>query len=241
MACADERVSIYCDESCHLENDGQPVMVLGAISCPTSRVREIADGMRAIKKAHGLAPRFELKWQKVSPKKLDLYLDLVDYFFDVDDLHFRALVVPDKSVLCHEAHNQTHDVWYYKMYFELLRVLLKPTKCYSIYLDIKDTRSGDKVAKLHEVLCNNLHDFEHQIIAKVQMVRSHELEQVQLADLLIGAVNYANRSADRSFAKKALVERMRLRSSHSLTQNTALREDKCNIFVWRPADVRRGQ
>lgn len=31
--------NIYCDESCHLENDGQPVMVLGALSCPTEQER----------------------------------------------------------------------------------------------------------------------------------------------------------------------------------------------------------
>jgi hypothetical protein len=30
-----------------------------------------------------------------------LYPDLVDYFFDDDNLHFRALVVPDKSRLRH--------------------------------------------------------------------------------------------------------------------------------------------
>ena len=51
----------------------------------------------------------ELKWTKISPGKLDLYKDLVNYYFDDDDLHFRALIIPDKSKLEHKRFNQTHD------------------------------------------------------------------------------------------------------------------------------------
>ena len=89
--------NIYCDESCHLEKDRQPAMVLGAVWCPLDKTREIAQRLREIKVAHGLAADFEIKWTKVSPAKLRFYLDVMDYFFDDDDLHFRALIVPDKS------------------------------------------------------------------------------------------------------------------------------------------------
>jgi len=48
--------NIYCDESCHLENDGEKVMVLGAIWCPRAenviyqRVTRIGDhGSKAIR------------------------------------------------------------------------------------------------------------------------------------------------------------------------------------------------
>ena len=27
-------LNLYCDESCHLENDGESVMLIGGISCP---------------------------------------------------------------------------------------------------------------------------------------------------------------------------------------------------------------
>ena len=112
--------NVYCDESCHLENDRQKAMVLGAVWCPLDKTREIAVRLREIKEKHGLSPQFEVKWTKVSPAKIALYLDLVDYFFDDDDLHFRALVVPDKSLLQHESiAGQDHDTWYYKMYFYL--------------------------------------------------------------------------------------------------------------------------
>ena len=37
-----ERINIYCDESCHLEQDGQSLMVLGAAWCPTDKTAEMA-------------------------------------------------------------------------------------------------------------------------------------------------------------------------------------------------------
>lgn len=30
--------NLYCDESCHLENDGQKAMVLGAVWCPDDKL-----------------------------------------------------------------------------------------------------------------------------------------------------------------------------------------------------------
>ncbi len=224
--------NIYCDESCHLENDGLSIMILGAVWCPAEKAREIASRIGEIKRRHELPATFEIKWSKVSPAKQQFYLDLLDYFFDDDDLHFRALIIPDKTRLCHEAFGQTHDTWYYKMYFDMLKVLLSPHAEFRIYLDIKDTRSAAKIRSLHDVLCNNVYDFDHRIITKVQTVRSHEVEQVQLADLLIGAVGYANRGLESNAAKVALVRRMRERSGYQLQRTTLLREEKVNLFRW---------
>ncbi len=224
--------NVYCDESCHLENDGQRVMVLGAVWCVSDKAREIATRIREIKRHHGLAAGFEMKWTKVSPAKAGFYGDVLDYFFDDDDLHYRALIVPDKSILRHGEFGHEHDTWYYKMYFDMLKVLLNPRDRYRIYLDIKDTRSSAKMAKLHDVLCNNMYDFEREVLERVEAVRSHEVEQIQLVDLLTGIVSYANRVLDTSPAKKALVERMRERSGYSLVRTTLLREEKVNLFRW---------
>jgi len=224
--------NIYCDESCHLENDRLTIMVLGAVWCPFEKAKEIAVRIREIKAQHKLPANFEIKWVKVSPAQLDFYMDVMDYFFDDDDLHFRALIVEDKTKLRHNDFGQTHDDWYYKMYFDMLKVILFPYSHYRIYLDIKDTRSKGKVDHLHEVLSNNMYDFRREIIERVQTVRSHEVEQLQLADLLIGAVAYANRNLQTSQAKLELVHRMRERSGYRLTSKTLYLEDKVNLFLW---------
>lgn len=230
--------NIYCDESCHLENDRQKAMVLGGVWCPLDKSREIAIRLREIKKKHGMPAVFEVKWTKVSPAKKDFYLDLVDYFFDDDDLHFRALIIPDKTKLKHDAFpGQDHNTWYYKMYFDMLKAILRPDARYRIYLDIKDTRGAEKVAKLHDVLCNNIYDFSRNVIERLQLVHSHEIEQLQLADLLIGAIGYLNRNLQGNAGKMAIIQRMQHRSKYTLTRTTLLREEKLNLFFWQATEV----
>lgn len=228
-----ELFNIYCDESCHLEHDGQKAMAIGGVWCPEERKDEIFRRIREIKVEHGLSRWMEIKWNKVSNGQLDFYMDVVNYFFDNSDLHFRVLVVPDKQMLRHGVFNQTHDTFYYKMYFDMLKTLFEPGYGYNIYVDIKDTRGQKKVEKLHEILCNNHYDFNREMIRRVQQVRSEEVELVAVADLLTGAVSYLHRGLEASAAKLRLIERIRSRSGYDLMRSTLYRENKFNVFVWR--------
>lgn len=225
-------LNIYCDESTHLPNDGQPYMVLGAIVCPASRSREVAVRLREIRGKHGMRPDFEIKWTKVSPAKLAFYLDVIDYFFDDDDLNFRAVVAP-KQGLDHERFNQTHDDWYYKMMFYLIRNVLPAQDEAFIYLDKKDTNGQEKINRLRKVIANAEYDFNYKNIRRLQIVESHHVGLLQLADLLIGAINYANRNDATSAAKQHLIKRIRERSGMSLIRSTLPSEKKMNIFKWR--------
>jgi len=232
-----EIINIYCDESCHLEHDRQAAMVLGAVWCPADKVRGVHERIREIKQRHGLSRWLEIKWTSVSKSKAQFYLDLLDYFFDDNDLHFRALIIPDKSKLDHEAYHHTHDAFYYKMYFNLLKIIIDPACHYNIYLDIKDTWGRKKVARLLDVLSNDKYDFSRQIIRKVQTVRSHEIELVQLADLLIGVISYVNRGLTTNEAKVQMVKRMQQRSGRLLTHTTLPRASKVNLFRWHAGEV----
>ncbi len=225
--------NIYCDESCHLEHDGIKPMLLGCVWCPESEKNEIFKRLRDIKVRNGLKPTCELKWNAVSESKLAYYLDVLDYFFDNSNLHFRVLVVPDKTVLRHGEFGQTHDMFYYKMYFDLLKTILVPQNEYNIFIDIKDTRGEKKVEKLRDVLCNNAYDYDKRLVKKIQQVRSHEVELVELADFLTGAIGYVHRGLTTSKAKLQLIEKLREKSRYSLTKSTLVKEDKVNIFIWK--------
>lgn len=230
--------NVYCDESCHLEHDGVPVMAWGAITCEGREVRAIAEAIRALKAAHGLKPAFEAKWTKVSPAKMAFYLALIEFFLADDRLRFRGLVVPDKARLDHARFGQDHDEWYYKMYFTMLRPIFTAPHRYRIYLDVKDTRGGPKIRKLHEVLANDLFDFNRQTVERVQQVRSHESELLQITDLLIGALTYANRGLATSPAKTAIIARLNERlGPQALTRTSTFAAVKFNILMWRAQEA----
>lgn len=228
--------NVYCDETCHLEHDHSRAMALGAIWCPKAKVPEINRRIREIKSKHGIPAESEVKWTKASPCNLALYLDLIDYFFDDDDLCFRTLIVPEKNRLDHEKYGQTHDEWYYRMYFEMLKIIFSPSSRYYVYLDIKDTRSGENARKLEDVCANNAYDFDHQIVRRVQPIRSDEVQIMQLVDILTGAMGYRHNNVEPrkrlSPAKVAMTNKIVARSGYNLMKSTLPTARKFNLFIW---------
>lgn len=242
--------NVYCDESCHLENDPATSMVLGCVWCPADQSRALSERIRGVKAFHGLVQQseygpggspFETKWTKISPAKADFYCDLVDAFFEEPKLAFRGILIPDKRRLEHDLFNQTHDDWYYKMMFLLLDRIINPRDCYRIYLDIKDTRSESKRSRLEKFLRTSARDTDGQVIERVQQIRSHESELMQLADLMIGAIAYHNRlrtgdlqGRAPSQGKLEVIRRIQRRSGKSLQDTTWQGERKLNLLRWEP-------
>ena len=96
--------------------------------------------LEEIKIKHNIGKNSEIKWSRISMNKINFYKEIIDYFFKDEYLSFRGLVVRNKNLLNHEEYNQTHDEWYYKMYFQLLSRIINNTMKNEIYLDIKDTK-----------------------------------------------------------------------------------------------------
>ncbi len=236
-------MNVYCDESCHLQYDNSDIMLMGGISCEKMIVKDISHEIRSIKNVYGLAEDFEIKWTKVSPGKLDFYKALIDYFFD-NPIQFRCIIATGKKSLDHESHNQTYDDWYYKMYYLLLNKMIDPTEEYSVYIDIKDTNGGKKARKLQEILNNSLYRFYNTCIQRVQIVKSNEIELLQLCDLLMGCIGFSNRFLNplievdekRSRAKIEMCQYVENKAQRPLNHKTPLSETKFNIFVWEPSN-----
>lgn len=230
-------INIYCDESCHLEHDTAIAMLMGAISCPASEKNRIYSEIRKIKKAHGLSTWAEIKWTGVSSSKQHYYLDLIDYFLGEPSLSFRSVVVRNKKNLNHEKYNQgSHDLWYYKTYYYLLDAIVSYDNKYKIFIDIKDTRGGPKVSKLHEVLCNNIYDFKKEVIKGIYQIKSHESEILQIADLLTGAINYYHNNhynkPNSSRAKNAVLNKLFEEYNSAIRFGTSRGAKKMDIFLW---------
>ena len=229
----------YCNESCHLERDGIPVMALGAVTCPEREVRDVAESIRALKAAHGLKSDFQAKWTKVSPAKASFYSELIGFFLDDERLRFRGLMVLDKNLLDHARFDQSHEDWHHKAYLTMLRPIFTARHRYRIYLDVRDTRGGPRIRLLHEALASVLSDPDHKAVERVQQMRSHESELPQITDLLTGALTYANRGLSTSSAKAAIVERLRGDlGPQALSRTSAVSAVKFNIVVWRAQEAR---
>lgn len=221
--------NIYCDESCHLEFDKSPIMVMGAIWFDYDQRKEITTRINNIKSEFGISKFRELKWTKVSPALHPLYEKLIEYFFEDNSLHFRALIVDNKQAFRHDI-TQSYDDWYFKMYYHVLRPIIDRYNEFNIYIDIKDTCSRNKIQKLHEVACNHIRDFDHSHILNVKAVRSEEIAVMQIVDLLIGALSYYCRKLNTSQTKVELVNLIQRKVDRSFAFNTPTYEQKFNIF-----------
>lgn len=216
--------NLYCDESTHLPNDGRPYMIYGYVSVASNQIKIIRARLKAIKAKYNYAG--EWKWTGIHTKTGQMYRDLVEYFFSVPELNFRAVIV-DKSQINESRVDYTYNDFYFKMYFQLLHHKTDMSAIHNVYFDIKDTCSQQKLHKLKDILKYNTS------IGNFQFIRSHESVFLQLADVLMGAINYNLRVLKGDIdgtviAKREIVDYI---SSHvDITCTSSLSSEKMNLF-----------
>jgi hypothetical protein len=213
--------NFYCDESCHLENDGEPYMIISYISSAYNQVKLHNENLRKIKRKHFL--KGELKWTALSKSQYPMYSEIIEYFF-ATDLQFRAIVI-DKSSIKHQDFNQTHDDFYYKMYYQLLHKKINPENKYNIYLDIKDTRSHKKAEGLKQFL-----NKQYVTVQNLQNIKSYESELMQLTDVIMGAISYRLRGLNKVIAKNKIIDKIGLQSKVPLNRTSPMEQEKFNLF-----------
>lgn len=230
-----KEVNVYCDESCHLENDHQRAMVFGSIRCPKEIVKTVSDEIRELKRKHKIYCFAETKWKTVSFSKEEFYTDLLKLFLNKDYLYFRAVVFQNKDLhkLEHvRFEKQTYEDWYYKMFYVLLDKIMQEKYLYNIYFDKKNPNSSKKLNTLKNYL-NRKYS-----IKNIQNVLSHESELIQLTDFLTGIISYANRDYIKlpkaNKTKIKLVDMLKNESKLSLVVSTPKNARKINLFMWEP-------
>lgn len=212
--------NIYCDESCHIENDKMKYLFLGSVSVAYNQVKLHTENINDLKKKHNFYA--EIKWTNVSKSKARFYLDLVDYFF-ATDLQFRTIGV-EKSKINNIAFSQSYDDFYYKMYYYLLNHNISSLHNYNVYLDIKDTLSAYKVNKLKTIL-----NTKFGVFRNVQNIRSHESIIMQLSDFFMGAISYLhNNEEKKNVTKMQIIAKLRNHCNEDLLQTNF--SQKMNIF-----------
>lgn len=217
--------NLYCDESTHLIHDGHPYMLLSYISIAYPQIRLAKEEIKAIKRKINYTE--ELKWTNVHSATYKVYAELVDWFF-MNDLEFRAVVV-DKSQIDEKRADYSFNDFYFRMYFQLLHTKVDFQNRYNVFLDIKDTCSGEKLEKMKKIMSYN------SSIGTLQFIPSRESVFIQLADVLMGAINYNLRIQKGDvkgnvIAKLKLIEKIKRHSNISLNTTTPLSRNKFNLF-----------
>ncbi len=217
--------NLYCDESTHLIHDGHPYMLLSYISIAYPQIRLAKEEIKAIKRKFNYTE--ELKWTNVHSTTYKVYAELVDWFF-MNDLEFRTVVV-DKSQIDETRADYSFNDFYFRMYFQLLHTKVDFQNRYNVFLDIKDTCSGEKLEKLKKIMSYN------SSIGTLQFIPSRESVFIQLADVLMGAINYNLRIQKGDvkgnvIAKLKLIEKIKRHSNISLNTTPPLSRNKFNLF-----------
>lgn len=217
--------NIYCDESTHLEHDGHPYMLYGYVSIASNQIKISKEQIKTIKAKYNYTG--ELKWTNIHDKTFEMYKELVEYFF-MTDMKFRAVIV-DKSQIDDTRPEYTFNDFYFRMYFQLLHHEVSMENAYNVYFDIKDTCSQQKLRKLKDILRWN------SSIKNFQFIKSHESSFMQLADVLMGAINYNLRLekgdiGGKVLAKRKIVEHINKHTSISLKHTSPLSAKKFNLF-----------
>lgn len=227
--------NVYCDESCHLKNNNSQYMLIGAIYCPKTKTKKINEYIEHLKENYSLSKNIELKWNKVDKKTEKLYLDIVNYFFNNDDLKFRVIVI-DKTKLNHKKYKQTENDFYHKTYYEMLKYLIIPGNSYNIYPDIKDTNSYYYHQVMLEYLRIKMSDSNKKTIRKVQPIKSYEAPILQMNDILIGALSYYYRKLSSNRVKINIVNKINKLYQNSFDSSSNYNNTKFNIFIWKSRD-----
>ena len=192
-------------------------MSIGSLWLPRSRKLELTKQFRALRESVGL--RGEIKWSKVSAKKLEAYRRLVDYFFDLPDLRFRVIVVDQSKVDVRRFHGGDRELGFYKFYFDMLEKWIEPGNRYLILLDFKRNKGADRHGTLRRVLENKSKG--KAWIDDLTVIDSRESPLAQLNDLLTGSVAATWCELKPSGAKEQLSAYVAARRGASLKTATA--------------------
>lgn len=171
---------LYCDESGIDKNNFH----FGAIHCSRSRADILDKAIENLRVQTGLTG--ELKWNKVSEKYLDAYVEFADIFLKDQyttfvlssiskGLHWRKLASNNNSRFLHA-------------YFHFLERVMWVSARYAVFLDDTPTKRY-KLKTFHYTL--NLPDIIYGRQKKVhtfKVVKSHESNLIQLVDVVLGAL-----------------------------------------------------
>lgn len=230
---------IYCDESRQTQDR---YMVFGGIITTAENVEFFDKTMHLYREGQNM--KAEIKWGKVSDKKLNEYKALIDLFFSLNKaLHFKSIVFDTHLVDYQRYSGGDKELGFYKFWYQFLLHSFGPYAAkddrYLVFLDYRQSKY--KLSELKTILNNGIRkrygsSIREDIFRDIQPLDSKESNILQLVDVLMGAIGYQwNGCHMRTNARKAkilLSEYIAKKANLiSLAQQTPFR--KRNFSIWQ--------
>lgn len=223
-------LEIYCDESRQdlfkTPIPGENYVLIGGICIKAADRQTLKKGIKDIRISHEILSEF--KWNKVSPSKIDFYFDIINFFFN-HEIRFRTVVLRADELDAVKFHQADNELMFYKFYYQLLHHWILDKNKYRIFVDTKTNRVHSRLKTLKKCLANAnlLSEID------VQALPSDQVDFIQLADLLIGAVSYKFHNRNESDAKLKIINQIETKLEREIGPTSRF-EQKFNIFRFKP-------
>lgn len=248
------RFGIYCDESGI--SGTHPHYGFGALIMQYQRRGEFVAAIEEIRAKHRYGSQ-EIKWNHAAAATSALYREIVDYFFRMPWLRFHAMVVERAWVDVRQYHNGSYDLARRKHFTKLLSnkvagiVKMNPGRDLDFMVFADPIASsykkageaveiiGNRAIQKDLTLINVASSVKH--IRRVIEVDSKERDEVQLCDLLLGAVVEAWNDRATSKHKVALKKHVASYLGWAdLRSDTRPKERKFNVW-WLTDEYKSGE
>ena len=218
---------IYCDESCWealYDKDSHQYAVIGGVWIPAEKRQDVKARIADLKRKYSLFG--EMKWNRICPGSVEMYKELIQYFFDDEQIRFRAICIKASEVN-HERFNAGNgELGFYKFYFQLIHHWMVMGNSYQVFVDYKTNGYQHRVKELGSILNNA----STAVLTQIQALPSEESVLIQLADVMTGAVASSfNNQGTKSAAKQCIRELIEKHLGHGI-KGTSLGESKFNVF-----------
>ena len=222
---------VYCDESGQelfgTRPTGEHYVLIGSLWIRTANRKAYKDHIAELRREHKVGGEF--KWTRVSPSRLNFYLQLVRFFFEQsDEMRFRGIVLRADEMDAVRFHESDNELMFYKFYYQALHHWILDFNRYRVFVDTKTNRVHNRIPILEKCLrYANISS-----IVDVQALPSHEVDLLQLVDVLMGAVSYKFHRRDTSAAKIGVLAEIERRLGKEIGP-TWRSENKFNVFLFK--------
>lgn len=174
----------FLDESGTLDLKSQPNFTVGMIKC--SQPYYLRQKIRYIREKNNFW--WELKFNNLNKIKIKTALEILDAFFQTRSMHFSSYTLDKRSDYFKKEFNCDPYVAYEQITKHLLEGNLRKNE---ILIVLADDMVAPKRNRFEVNVKNHInHKFQRLAIAGVCRLDSRTNDLLQLADLIIGSINY---------------------------------------------------